>query len=148
MASSQVEAFKAKLNGLGAKVVQAFILELDANLKASPQRGGTPVKTGHARASWLPSVGQPSDAEPNGADMSLNAAGIRAILRYKLSDGPAWESNNTVYISLLNLGRSDQAAAGFIEACIERAKTAVEQRFGVTIDIDTQGVELPNVEGE
>ena len=139
MASQQVEDFRQKLLGQGAKLVKALVLEIDANLRASPQRGGTPVKTGHARASWIPSVGQPADGEPTGTDQSLHAAGIAALMRYKLSDGPAWVSNNAAYIMLLNLGYSTQQAAGFIEAAIERAEAAIEQRFGGTIDIDTAG---------
>ena len=139
MASQQVEAFRAKLLGQGAKIVKAFILEVDANLRASPERGGTPVKTGHARASWIPSVGQPADGEADGKGSGAHDVGVAALMRYKLSDGPAWESNNTAYIMLLNLGYSHQQAAGFIEAAIERAKTAIEQRFGQTVDVDTAG---------
>lgn len=137
MASAEAERLRAQLEKAGARVVKAFILEVDANLRASPRRGGTPRKTGHAAASWRSSVGQPSGGEPFGRDASYHASGVAEIVRYRLVDGAAYESNNAPYVPLLNLGHSKQAPPGFIEAAIQRAEVAIEQRFGVSIDLDS-----------
>lgn len=121
------------------RAAKALILEIDANLKRSPAMGGTPVATGHARASWVPSVGSPSALEPSGASASANAAGIVQILSWKLDGGTLYLSNNAPYILRLNLGSSHQAPAGFIEACIDQAVATIKQKFGVAFDVRTSG---------
>lgn len=130
----------ADLRRKAAKAGTALILEIDANLRRSPDRGGTPVKTGHARASWVPSVGEPHEGEPIGSSSSDHDAGVAALIAYKLEDGPLWLSNNCGYIQFLNLGLSDQQVVGFIEAAIDRGYATVQQRYdGMEIEIRTTG---------
>jgi len=141
VASAQVEAIMADLRRHAAKAGVALILEIDANLRQSPDRGGTPVLTGHARASWVPSAGEPYAGEPTGANNGSHDAGVATLLRYSLEDGDLWLSNNAPYILFLNLGRSDQQVAGFIEACVDRGYATVQQRYdGLQIEVRTHGV--------
>lgn len=125
----QSSAIGDRLHAELAEVVKALILEIDANLRET-----TPVKTGHARANWVPSVGAPHVGEDGG---EAQAAGAGAIASYKLTDGPAWESNNVPYVPRLNDGHSKQAPALFIEAAIDKAIATIEQRYSVTIDLST-----------
>jgi hypothetical protein len=130
------------VGGLVARVeraAKALTLEIDANLRRSPARGGTPVDTGHARASWVPSVGAPASVEPAGTSQGEHDAGVQAVLRFELGDGALYVVTNAGYVRRLNLGSSDQAPAGFIEACIDQAKAAVASGHGVELDIRTTG---------
>jgi hypothetical protein len=130
------------VGGLVARVeraAKALPLGIDANLRRSPSRGGTPVKTGHARASWVPSVGAPATIEPAGASQAEHDAGVQAVLRFKLGDGALFVSTNARYVRRLNLGSSSQAPAGFIEACIDQAIADVASGHGVELDIRTTG---------
>lgn len=135
MASPQAKAIAAALERETAKAIKALILEIDANL-----RKATPVDTGHARASWVPSIGSPSSAEPSGKSSSEHEAGVASVLRYKLGDGDLYVSNNVPYIHQLNLGHSKQAPVGFVEAAIDQAQATIQQRYsGLAIDIATRG---------
>lgn len=101
----------ADLDAFLETAVKAVILEVNHELVAT-----TPVDTGFARASWVPSVGTPSSA--TGA--SAAASGMAELAAYKLSDGMAFESNNAAYIEALNRGHSKQAPAQFVEMAIEK----------------------------
>ncbi len=136
---AQSAAIEAALESKVATAAKALILEIDANLRRSPSMGGTPVKTGHARASWVPSIGTPATATPSGASDSAHAAGVAQVLSYKLDNGVLFLSNFADYIKQLNLGSSKQAPAGFIEACIDHAVATIHQTFGVHFDIKTSG---------
>lgn len=102
-------------------IVKATVLRIDANLRAPPEQGGTPVDTGFARASWAPSAGEPTDDR---------RSGMASLLAYKLEDGPAYVSNGAAYVPRLNAGSSTQAPAMFIEACIDRALAEMQQDRG------------------
>lgn len=89
----------------------------------------TPVDTGWARANWVPSIGVPIDEpETDQADASLVPAatsrqqtGIAAVTAtYSLDQGSIFLSNNVPYITLLNMGTSAQAPAGFVQTAIIR----------------------------
>lgn len=132
---SQADAVARQLEQQVANACKALILEIDANLRAA-----TPVDTGHARASWVPSIGNPSAAEPQAASSAEHDTGVGLVLRYQLKDGDLWVSNNAPYITLLNLGHSNQAPAGFFEVAIDQAQQTIQARYdGLHIDITLQG---------
>lgn len=114
-----------------AKAVTMLVLEIDANLRET-----TPVDTGHARANWVPSIGEPNASEVATGD-GAHDSGLAQLVSYKLGDGPAFESNNAPYIQRLNAGSSTQAPALFIEAAVDKAVATVSQRYASTqIKID------------
>lgn len=118
---------------IAEKAVKFVTLEVHANLQSAPQEGGTPVKTGFARASWIPSVGVANPAV-GGSRQAVNIghseAGAAQVLTFKLSDGVTFVTNNCPYILVLNAGHSRQAPAGFVDSAVERAVNAAEQAFG------------------
>ncbi|MBA3421654.1 MAG: hypothetical protein H0U12_07145 [Thermoleophilaceae bacterium] len=134
--ASQADAIEKSLLREIAKAGQALVLEIDAELRKPPSEGGTPVDTGHARANWVPSVGNPFTAEVDGNAAHEN--GVQALVRYRLEDGPLWLSNNVPYINWLDLAT---ASAGFVEAAIARAQAAVQAQYDrLDIQVQTQGV--------
>lgn len=90
----------------------------------------TPVDTGWARSNWLLAIGSPI-LKPAGSKNKLNgsvqAAGVAAILGWKFSQGPAYDTNNVPYMRKLNGGSSRQAPPGFIEKTVQAA-VAVSNR--------------------
>jgi hypothetical protein len=101
---------------------RVIAVEVTAELQES-----TPVDTGFARASWIPSVGAPSTELGGALDAPNPAAaeaGSLASPAFKLSDGMAYVSNNARYIRMLDEGSSLQAPAGFVRASIERGLEA------------------------
>lgn len=123
------DALQRKLEALIERAAKALILEVNRELR---KRGtGTPVDTGHARASWIPAVGAPNLTEPVGADSSLASAGTAQVMAFKLGQGMLYLSNVVPYIGRLNLGHSKQAPALFVEACIARAVATVKAKTGV-----------------
>ena len=132
----QSDAIRAALTSATEAVVIALVLEIGAELRKNPDAGGTPVKTGHARRNWVASVGGPFLEEVD--DSSAAEAGDAAVLAYRLIDGPAFLANNASYINLLDLGLSDQAAAGFVEVCIAVAMETTQAQFQ-QVDIGIAG---------
>lgn len=130
---AQAEAIGARLNRHIEQIFKALTLEIDRELRIA-----TPVDTGFARASWVPSVGSPhvGEVQKVGAGSSEHAAGVSQVLRFKLEDGSTWVCNSAEYIQALNYGHSQQAPAMFIEAAVDRAIATMEARFGVRIDVD------------
>ncbi len=127
-----------KMRGEVAKASISLVLEIVANLRKNPKRGGTPVDTGHARANWVPSVGTPSTSIVAGANSAPHDSGIAAVLAYKIGTDaqPLFVSNNVPYIQALNYGHSKQAAMLFIEAAMDKALETVETRLagqGITL---------------
>jgi hypothetical protein len=126
-AASQIDISNvvAELNRSIERATTVVAVEVTAELQES-----TPVDTGFARASWIPSVGSPS-TELGGAIDAPNPAaaeaGIARVLGFRLSDGMAYVSNNARYIQVLDKGSSKQAPAGFVRASIERGLRAAEQ---------------------
>jgi hypothetical protein len=122
------DRIRADLTRTTENVVRFLVLDINRRLRRNPSRGGTPVDTGHARANWVPSVGEPFAAEVDGD--AAHSSGVADVLAYELGDGPAWVSNNVPYILRLNDGWSAQQPAGFVERAIAEALLAAEQRFG------------------
>ena len=111
----------AQLNQVIADQVRALALEVHANLVEA-----TPVDTGWARANWIPVISDDNnsviDAQGNiGAASGQQAAGVAEVLAYNLSQGKIFVSNHVPYIENLNMGHSQQAPAGFVEAAIDKA---------------------------
>ncbi len=106
-----------------AKAAKALILEIDSELRKS-----TPVDTGHARANWVPSVGQPHTGEAQGD--AAHASGVGQVIGYELSMGPLYVSNGVPYVQNLNYGSSRKAPAMFVEAAVDRALAKIERKFG------------------
>lgn len=125
-----VDEIGERLERGAERVAITFLLELDKQLRRSPRQGGTPVKTGHARANWVPSIAQPFTGEAKDADQGAHDAGVGAVLSYRLGQGNLWIANNAPYIRRLNDGWSEQAGVGFIERAIDLALRVVEKRFG------------------
>jgi hypothetical protein len=118
---------------LTEKVVKFVTLEVQANLQAAPQEGGTPVKTGFARASWIPSVGQATDrvaGSRQAVNIGPSEAGAAEVMMYRLNQGAVFVSNNAPYIMKLNAGYSRQAPAGFVDNAIAQACNAASNAFG------------------
>lgn len=107
------------------QVVVKVVLDIVANLQASPTKGGTPVKTGWARANWIATPTVPSSS-PVGTRHSVSGGPARSsvaklIATYRLEAGPVYVVNSVPYITRLNQGSSDQAPAGFVQVAIARA---------------------------
>lgn len=122
------DAIRRELTATTENVVRFLVLDIDRRLRRNPSRGGTPVDTGHARANWVPSIGDPFRGEVDGD--GAHDGGVADVLSYELGDGAAWVSNNVPYILRLNDGWSAQQPAGFVERAIAEALIAAEQRFG------------------
>lgn len=136
----QADAIGNALSAQVAKATKTLILEIDANLRAAPSAGGTPVDTGHARSNWIPSIGAPATDVVTSEDAGPHDAGVAAVLAFKLGQGALYESNNAPYITALDLGHSHQAPAGFVESAVDRASATVQQRYdSLQIDVTTQG---------
>lgn len=128
--AGQSKAIGDDLRKALATVVKATALEIDANLRMAPDEGGTPVDTGHARANWIPSVGQPSELDVEGSTDAAHDAGVARVASYRLENGSVFVSNAAPYIERLNNGSSKQAPAMFVETAIDRALVTMEQKFG------------------
>jgi hypothetical protein len=127
----QVAAIAARLRAEAAEAAKTLVLEIDANLRAA-----TPVDTGHARANWVPSVGEAFAAEAAGS--AAHDAGVAQVLSFKLGDGDLYETNNVPYIGRLIGGSSSQAPAGWDLAAVDQAQQTVQARYdGLQIDVTT-----------
>jgi hypothetical protein len=94
----------------------------------------TPVRTGWARANWIPSVGKPAEGPvgtPETVDVAEQerVAGIRALRNFRVKLGSIFISNHVPYIVYLDEGSSDQAPAGFVNQATDeglaRAQTKI-----------------------
>jgi hypothetical protein len=150
---AEIEAEMARVKLAIEEVVIHFITEALANLREE-----TPVDTGHARANWVPSSGSPFDGMDGqripsrkvGDEVvkgsttagAAQAAGVQAIVSYKLEDGDAYVVNNVPYITgpgSLNDGHSTQAPQLFIEYAVHRAAMTVSQAHGLTLGAVYEG---------
>lgn len=127
---SASDAIDRKIAALIERAAKSLVLEIDRELR---KRGtGTPVDTGHARANWVPSIGQPFRGEAPGTSLAEHDAGVAEILGFKLASGQMlYLSNNVPYVRRLNDGWSQQAPALFVEACVDRALASVKAKLGV-----------------
>lgn len=127
--ADQIIVILQDLRNATARVVKAIAFGVVANLTAAPIEGGTPIDTGWASANWIPEIGVPYDGpygtredfELNGPDVSARDAGTAKLLGYSVTQGKVFITNAVPYILQLNDGSSRQAAAGFVEAAIEKA---------------------------
>lgn len=113
-------------------VIKFMMLRTLSHLTASPDEGGTPVKTGFAAASWILSVGTPSTkvaGSPADVDYGPQEQGQAEVHAYKLHQGAVFLTNSTEYIHILNFGSSPQARAGFVEAASTRAVNETSKHF-------------------
>jgi hypothetical protein len=132
MADPQAAAIAERLRAMIAEAASTLVVEVTANLIEA-----TPVDTGHARANWVPSVGEPFSGEVDGA--AAQAAGMIAVTAYKLGDGPLNVTNNTDYIEALIAGSSSQAAAGWDLTAIDQAQQTVQQRYdALQVDVSSK----------
>ena len=107
-------------------IIKKLVLDIVANLKSAPATGyGTPVKTGWARANWIPQIGSPRQTtagSPEQVTGSAQASGVATVATsYTFQQGPVFISNNVPYVLLLNEGSSQQAPKGFVQAAIAKA---------------------------
>lgn len=129
----QAKTVGDNLRALIARAAGEFTLEVTANLIEL-----CPVKTGHARANFVPAVG--AGFSGVASDGSAQAAGIVAVTSYQLGDGPLSISNNVPYIDRLIAGYSAQQPAGWDLVAIDRGAQAIQARYD-TLQIDvTSGV--------
>ena len=120
----QLRLIARELEGTVESAVKRVVFDVEANLIET-----TPVDTGFARASWVPSRTEPFEGQigPSGeADSTAQRRGERRVLSYKLRHGAAFVSNNAPYIVLLNQGHSRQAAPGFVQRAIAKAVREAE----------------------
>ena len=107
------------------QLVRKLVLDIVANLVASPSDGGTPVLTGWARANWVPQIGSPSGrvvGTPETVSTGTQQAALARIAStYRVSQGTVTIGNNVPYIVRLNAGSSQQAPAMFVQAGIAKA---------------------------
>lgn len=118
----------SNLERLATDAIKALTLEVAANLTQD-----APVRTGHVRRNFVPSIGQPHEGEDDGA---AQAAGQAAVLSYRIGDGDTFVTNNVEYLRWLVLGSSTQAPAGWDLAAVARAQQTIQARYdGVSIDV-------------
>lgn len=137
----QAMAIRARLRAEINQAKKALVLAVDANLRADPSEGGTPVDTGHARANNVPDVGTPTGIEVMGD--AGHAAGVVAVMSSALEDD-LYEANAVPYFPRLNLGSSTQAPAGFVEAAVDRAVSELQRQYD-QLQIDVTRGEGPTI---
>lgn len=128
MVTSNLTVVIEGLQGAVADTVRRLVFEVVAILAGKPSDGGTPVDTGWARSNWIASTGAPALAAVGTratVDLGSQQAALAKIFGYKLSDGPAFVTNNVPYILHLNEGSSKQAPRAFVQRAILRAVKTV-----------------------
>lgn len=130
----RVARVKADLEAALSGAVRDLTLEVAANLTQD-----APVKTGHFRRNFVPSIGQPSEAEDDGA---AQAAGVAELLSYRIGMGDTYVTNNVPYGVFLILGSSSQAPAGWDLQAVGRAVQTIQARYdGLRLDV-TSSVDI------
>ena len=114
MPDRQTILIVSEMKRTAAEVVKKLTLDVTANLIET-----TPVDTGHARANWVPKIGQPERGEQ--ASAAAQVAGQAAVATATAISQPVYVSNNVPYITRLNDGSSTQAPKGFVQRAIRRA---------------------------
>jgi len=127
----QAKIVLSAIEQLAESIVIKVMLDVTANLRRAAPEGGTPVKTGWARANWQIGIKTPITEVPGNPDNvgpaeGKQSAGQATLLTYKLRSGPVWISNNVPYIQSLNEGTSRQAPAGFVQAAIQEAVNGIK----------------------
>jgi hypothetical protein len=132
----QLAAINEQLDALVEDAVKAVTINATAKLIAA-----TPVKTGWARANWIPSVAEPREdpaGSPDAVSESAQAQGLAEVAAYRITEGPAapaYVTNAVPYISRLNAGSSAQAPAEFVQRAIDQAviDAQADAAAGVTV---------------
>lgn len=127
---AQINAITARLSGGVAKIKAEYCLEIVRNL-----RDACPVKTGHAKANIVPSVGAPFRGIAY-TDVRYQA-GVISVQRSSVED-ELFITNNVPYWPRLIAGWSPQAPAGFDLIAIDKAEQTMRERYGaIEIDVTT-----------
>ena len=96
---------------------------------------------GWASVNWVASVGGPDRrplktpptregrAAKVGVAIARGERSIEALRNYRASQGPLYASNGVPYVVFLDRGSSAQAARGFVNATIARARRRVERQL-------------------
>jgi hypothetical protein len=118
--------------------VKKLVLDIAANLRVEPTRGGTPVDTGWARSNWLVRIKDPPTSPVGtrpekkgdaGVDEGASDASVAEFATgYVINAGNVYISNLVPYIAQLNSGTSKQAPEGFVERAILKAIVEDSQR--------------------
>lgn len=114
----QVRRIMGNLDKFVSRLIALITIEITNELIVS-----TPVKTGWARANWLPAIGAPANL-PVGSQENVTTGpqklGIASLQLYSLKRGQVYITNNVPYIGLLNAGSSRQAPPGFVQTAISK----------------------------
>lgn len=135
------EEFAAAINKYAAKKVKLIAKTVAAeafrNVSQAIQEA-TPVLTGHARANWIPSVGEPDQgiiAGVAGVDVtgapqtSVEKQAVEDQIKAFLTDDTAdvlYLTNNLPYIQGLDDGNSLKAPGGMVLPSIHATLSALE----------------------
>jgi hypothetical protein len=111
-----------ELDSFVGAVIKTISVNVTNNIVVS-----TPVDTGFAKASWIPTVGNPSSStggSRQGPSSGAQKAGLARVRGYTVKQGRVFIVNNVKYIGDLNSGSSAQAPAGFVQGGITRGISA------------------------
>lgn len=108
----------AELRDTVSKDARKVMLNIDRRLVRE-----TPRDTGSAKASWLASVNQTTEAvvdvQGGGNEEAAIAAAARQIELFHCGD-LLYIQNNQPYIGRLNEGWSEQAGSGYVDAILQQ----------------------------
>lgn len=108
-----------------------FVAEKTSELAVSVAKeliSATPVRSGHAQANWVPSVGSAHSSEegsPTSVSTAAQSRGMAEVENYK--QGDIYITNNVRYIRRLNDGHSSQAPSGFVQSSIKKGLSEAGQ---------------------
>lgn len=126
MAKKEINRIIVDLKDLSNTDSKRLLLEVHDQLLRA-----TPVDTGWAVNNWIPSIGVPVEqtaGDKKHVTSSEKDKGVVEILRWKISGGPAYITNNVPYVKQLNDGSSEQAPKAFIEKAIMDAVSSANRR--------------------
>ena len=117
-----------------AQLDRAYVAKVEKPLEAAVRRAAlaadaalvraTPVDTGRARSNWIPSLNSP---DYRIVDINQKPDLAAAVANMKPTD-TIFITNSLPYIRRLNDGYSAQAPAGFVQAAVQSAVSAVNRR--------------------
>jgi hypothetical protein len=116
--------FAQQLDRAAGAVLEAPLLRAKQQLARNALTGivdRTPSLTGHARANWQVSIGQPATGIVPGGDPSGAATlsnGVAVILADRDPFATVWITNNAPYIQTLEQGGPDTAPAGMVAVTV------------------------------
>ena len=122
--TTDFRAFARQLDRAACAMVEAPLLRVKQELARSALTGiveRTPSLTGHARANWQVSIGQPATGIVPGGDLSGAATlsnGVAVIMADRDPFATVWITNNAPYIQSLEQGGPDAAPAGMVAVTV------------------------------